>query len=265
MLLNLCTNARHAMPGGGRLDIRLRACTVPDTTARRYGLSAGGRFAELTVADTGSGMTPEVLGRLWEPFYTTKDGGTGLGLAVVYGVVESHQGFVQVDSLEGEGSRFRVYLPLQPVEVRSDAEPKARPTGVGEGTVLLAEDEPMLRELIAEGLTRLGYQVVATGDGAEAIAAFGDGSGFAAAVLDVVMPGLGGARALAHIRATVPGLPVLMISGHAPDAANLADVLADPHTELLSKPFQVNDLGSLLEELIGRTVLSTPESVATGD
>jgi PAS domain S-box-containing protein len=249
ILLNLSTNAREAMPGGGRLTIGVRAVDVCTATARRYGLERGGNFAELWVRDTGVGMSDEVRARLWEPFFTTKGSGTGLGLAVVYGVVERHRGFVLVESEEKVGSTFRIFLPLSPESVQpGSAAPAARIAG--RETILVAEDEILVQGLLVAGLRQLGYTVVTADDGRSALELVRTRDDIDAVVLDVVMPQLGAADACERMRSVRPYLPVVFVSGYAPDEGRLSSLLEQEGTAFVPKPFVVATVAARLRALL---------------
>jgi CheY-like chemotaxis protein len=249
VLMNLCLNARDAMPEGGTLTVETAAA---DGT-RRPGAGAdepAGQFVRLTVSDTGVGMTDEVRAKIFEPFFTTKDvgQGTGLGLAVVYGVARAHGGWVECSSSPGGGSRFDVYLPRG---VATD-EPAAAPApplpapGRGEA-VLVADDEPLVRNLARNALERHGYRVLLAADGAEAVEVFRRaGEKVALAVLDVSMPQLSGRQAFEAIRRLDPGVRVLFASGH-PVAALAAD---DPAARFLHKPYTPSTLAAAVRDLL---------------
>jgi two-component system cell cycle sensor histidine kinase/response regulator CckA len=237
LLLNLCTNARQAMPSGGRL--RLRA-------------SAVGVEVELEVTDTGLGMGEETRARIFEPFFTTRPGGTGLGLSVVHGVVQEHHGSINVESKPGQGTTVRVRLPRRerpmPVPGRA-AEEKA---GGGE-TLLLAEDEPLVRELMARTLRRQGYEVLVASDGQEAVELFArEKERIALVVLDAIMPRLGGRQAFARMEEMRPGLKALFVSGYAPDVVGMAELISAGQVAMLSKPFMASDLSSRIRILLER-------------
>ncbi len=216
VIVNLALNARDAMPAGGRLDISVR--NVDLAADGKGGLA--GRCLQLTVSDTGTGMSPEVRAQIFEPFFTTKDlgQGTGLGLATVHGVVLQTGGRIEVSSVPGKGSTFRVFLPCAAgvAGAQEAASVPAPSESRGEETVLLVEDESSVREFIAGALRRGGYQVVAAADGDEAIDAAHRHAGVIhLLVTDLVMPGMTGrelARYLTHER---PGLRVLFISGYS--------------------------------------------------
>lgn len=173
--MNLCLNARDAMPEGGQLVIETGATMLKDEYVKEHPYMKEGRYAVLSVSDTGVGMDEETRGRIYEPFFTTKgpDQGTGLGLAVVYGIVKQHNGFIHVYSEPGKGTTFRVYFP----EVDAPAEarlvmPHMAPPARGSETILLAEDEASVRDLMAQALKAYGYKVLVARDGAEAVDIF---------------------------------------------------------------------------------------------
>jgi two-component system, cell cycle sensor histidine kinase and response regulator CckA len=239
VLLNLCTNARQAMPGGGRLQIAARA--LPGQPAR----------AELSVTDTGSGMTEDIRQRIYEPFFSGLAGGTGLGMSVVYGVVQDHHGSIEVESSPGAGTTVRVQLPLDP----APAPPRAReedddPPG-GQETLLIAEDQPLVRDLVERNLRRLGYTVLVAADGQEALEIFErDPARVALVVLDAIMPRAGGRQAFAQMLSRRADLPALFMSGYAPETSNLGELLASPRVGFLHKPFSAAELAAKVRELL---------------
>jgi two-component system cell cycle sensor histidine kinase/response regulator CckA len=238
VVLNLATNARQAMASGGRLRLAARALTP--------------NRCELTVADTGEGMSDETRARVFEPFFTTRPGGTGLGLSVVYGVVQDHHGSLEIESERGRGTTVRVELPLCG---GAAARPlRARPKVLGGSeTLLVAEDEPLLRELVARELRRLGYTVLLASDGEEAARIFErERDRIAAVVLDVIMPRLGGRQAFVRMEELRPGVPVLFVSGYAPEAAGIAELVASGRVALVPKPFLTSELASRIRALLDR-------------
>ncbi|MBI5069016.1 MAG: response regulator [Deltaproteobacteria bacterium] len=221
VLMNLAVNAREAMPRGGTLTLATR---VEQVTAGAPGVPhglAGGEHVRLTVTDTGVGMRPEVAAQVFDPFYTTKERGTGLGLSTVYGIVQQHEGQVAVESAPGAGSRFDVWLPLARGEARPAGEtpaPVPRLLG-GTETVLVVDDDPAVRALVTRVLSREGYRVLSAGSGAEALEmAEADGK-VEALITDVVMPGMRGADLARAFLARWPDSPVLYMSGYAEDLA----------------------------------------------
>jgi signal transduction histidine kinase len=241
VLLNLCTNARQAMPNGGTIEVRTRATEFDAAFVARHPWARIGSFAEIAVSDDGAGMDAETLERIFEPFFTTKREGTGLGLATVYGIVQQHGGFLHVKSAPGAGTTFRIFLPHASgaaIKARtSNGSPESRAFR-GQELVLVAEDEPALRALVTMTLTELGYRVVAARDGEEAVHAFEQRRGdFSLVVLDVVMPRLDAREAFERIRALRPDVRVLFTTGYAPASTRLAQLLESGQVPVLEKPF----------------------------
>ncbi len=235
VLMNLVVNARDALPRGGAIAIK-----VEEVTRDR------GRFVVFAVSDTGTGITPEVRARIFEPFFTTKPAGkgSGLGLAVVFGIVTQSHGFVEVDSAPGAGTRFQVFLPRV-----DDAEAVAAPRAVeaprgGDETVLVVEDDVALRRLAAAALTTRGYRVIDAGTGVEAIdaAAAHDGP-IDLLVSDVVLPGMSGRDLAILLRAARPDLRVLLMSGYPADATV-------GETPFLPKPFSPSALAARVRDVL---------------
>ncbi len=239
VLLNLAVNARDAMPQGGKLRISISATSIGSPGAE--GVPAAGTYVKLSVADTGSGMTDEVKSHLFEPFYTTKaqGQGTGLGLATVHGIVRQSGGGISVRSQPGQGTTFDVYLPVSKEAPRAAERPgsRARKEHRGSGTILVAEDEPLVRRLVVETLERAGYRVLEAHDGGEAMTmASAEPGPIRLLVTDVVMPSVGGPAAARSIQEARPGMKVLFLSGYTDET--LADqLLGQAGTAFLQKPF----------------------------
>lgn len=253
VLLNLCVNARDAMPEGGKLRLRAENAVLDDFAAQTIEGGRAGRWVVLQVEDSGTGIPPEVLTHMWEPFFTTKpvSKGTGLGLPTVRGIVETHGGFITVHTAVGRGTTFRVYLP--PSESACPvAMPEARvPHGRGE-RVLVAEDEPSIRQLVCTILTRYGYQAVVAADGLEALDQLRENEDVKLVVTDMDMPNMGGARLVERVRQSRPGVRILTMSGIESDAGAVAKAgrLADA---FLPKPFAAERLLALADELLHPT------------
>jgi len=216
MLMNLCSNAAHAMEHRqGLLEIRLRESALsPEEAARHVGLEARAYY-ELSVTDTGTGMSAEVRERIFEPFFTTKDQGkgTGLGLSVVHGIVTKLGGAIEVQSEVGRGTRFTIYLP---VLAGSELEPRPALDALprGNGRVLVVDDEPELVEILYQMLKSLGYQVAGATSGPEALAIFNNSTEpFDLLLTDQIMPQMTGLELAGKLRAARPDLPVVLISG----------------------------------------------------
>ncbi len=258
VILNLAVNSRDAMPRGGALLLRTRNLLVDESHAARDGEARAGEWAQLTVQDTGAGMSPEVLAHLFEPFFTTKPegSGTGLGLASVHGIVSQAGGHLYVRSAPGKGTTVQVCLPRR-LEVPKQSRPAAAPPAVGgTETVLAVEDDPLVREITARTLRKGGYQVLVAGSGAEALEVAARLQGrLHLLVTDVVMPGVDG-RALAdELHRRKPGVRVLYVSGYTQDVISHHGVL-DTGVELLPKPFTS---GALLARV--RAILDAPPQV----
>jgi len=241
VLLNLCVNARDAMPDGGRITISTAREEVDEAFCARHAWARAGEFVVIEVADTGPGIPAAILDHIFEPFFTTKEvgKGTGLGLATVYGIVKQHEGMIDVSTPPGGGTAFRIFLPASrqaaTVEEPPDAAALARE---GHETILLAEDEELVRNLALRVLEHGGYRVLVAKDGAEAIALVESrGSEIDLALLDVVMPKANGPQVHARIRAIQPGMAVLFCSGYSRQMLPDSVVREDETIELLVKPY----------------------------
>ncbi|MEZ5988799.1 MAG: ATP-binding protein [Planctomycetota bacterium] len=244
VVLNLCLNARDAMPDGGRVALVVDRIEAGAERLAAHPWAAAGPYARLSVRDHGRGMSPELLSRVFEPFFTTKDPGkgTGLGLAMVYGIVRQAGGFVEVESTPGEGSEFRVHLPLQygePLQAGHPEEPAARG---GHETVLVAEDEAHIRELIVRVLEQGGYRVIQAEDGVDALARFEQHQDeIDLMVLDVVMPGLGGRDVVERLAERGPRPAFLFSSGYSLEQLS-PEFLSQRRIEVLPKPWRAQEL-----------------------
>ncbi len=254
VLMNLVVNARDAMPAGGALVIETANAEIGDDDAT----IAAGRYVSLTVRDSGHGIDAATLEQIFEPFFTTKEvgKGTGLGLATVYGIVKQSGGYVVVESEPDRGTAFTVYLPRDaeartrpdgdepPAEAPlTEQEPEPEPAPVAPAaaeTVLLVEDEEVVRRLVRQVLEGAGYRVLEAADGGEAIELARDGH-VDLLLTDLVMPKLGGREVAAELRRALPDLKVIYMSGYA-DGGILENGLLQPGTELLEKPFAFADL-----------------------
>jgi PAS domain S-box-containing protein len=252
VLMNLCLNARDAMPAGGRLVVETEDVYLEEEYVRRNLYMKTGKYALLTVSDTGIGMDEKTRERVFEPFFTTKgpDKGTGLGLAMVYGIVKQHGGFIHLYSEAGKGTTFKVYFPA--VEAQPDAVPTIRREEIVRGgteTILLAEDEEALRALAERILTGFGYTVLVARNGEEAIEIFRKNNEIVLAVLDVVMPRKGGKEAFEEMHKQNPRLKVIFMSGYAPNGIHDSFVLI-AGTPFLQKPFGPTILARKVREVL---------------
>ncbi len=253
VLINLVLNARDAMPRGGQLSIATRDVILDADYTHANIEATEGPHVLLEVDDSGIGMDAETRSHIFEPFFTTKERGkgTGLGLASVYGIVKQSGGHLALDTQLGRGSRFRVYLPR--TESPSAAAPASvRPSARGTETVLIAEDEAMVRSLAREILEEVGYRVLEAESGEQALRLAVDHAGPIHALLsDVVMPGMNGPETAERIRALRPELRVLYMSGHADDPA-IESGQAAGDAPLLAKPFSPSELTSRIREILDR-------------
>lgn len=250
IVLNLCVNARDAMPSGGTMTLATRV--VPGTNVRRLGADPGHRYACLQVIDTGVGMPPETRQRIFEPFFTTKQvsQGTGLGLAVVYGIVVAHHGFIDVESAPGAGSTFSVYLPIAESSAAAQAGSGSSDFPGGTESLLIVDDEESLRSLLAAALARKGYTATTARSGVDAIELISDmGRHFDAVLLDLNMPGASGVEVLKVIRICRPRLKVIVVSGHITPVAR-AEFEQLGQRYFVQKPYKLDELGRQLRQLL---------------
>ena len=263
VLMNLAVNARDAMPMGGRLAVRTANANVDSAAASALPGMAAGRYVTLTVSDDGLGMTDDVKSHVFEPFFTTKEQGrgTGLGLAMVYGIVKQSGGCIYVDSSPGAGTSFTIYLPRvsDTPAIHTSGQPVVG-AAPGSETVLLVEDEESLRTLAGEILRASGYRVLDAPNGAAALAlASAVDAPIHVLLTDVVMPGMSGPELAERLRTVRPDLAVLYMSGYSDDALGRHGVLA-PGTLLVQKPFTAERLTRHLREALAGSKLSPPGS-----
>jgi CheY-like chemotaxis protein len=255
VLLNLVLNSRDAMPMGGRLSIATFRTELSAAYAREHSGVAivPGAYLVLAVSDSGHGMSRETTARVFEPFYTTKPvgKGTGLGLATVYGIVKQSGGYVWVYSELGQGTTFKVYLPLAAEGMTHAGAPQAAPRASGE-VVLVVEDEPAVRQMTSRALREFGYRVVEASDGQEALDLLGEPqTRFRLMVADVVMPGMDGHELARRAAKLHPGLQVLFMSGYTDDEVVRRGLL-DAGQPFLQKPFTPEALGEHVAAMLKR-------------
>lgn len=257
VIVNLAVNARDAMAtkGGGTLTIQtyaVRADQVADLGSEILPIAD---YSALSIADTGTGISATILGKVFEPFFTTKEvgKGTGLGLSTVYGIVKQSGGYIFADSKVGEGTRFTIYLPVHHVE--EEKESGRRPAKAqgenelwGTGTVLLVEDEPMVRTVAERALTRHGYKVLTANNGEEALEIIDRGDEIALLISDVVMPLMDGPTMVREARKTRPKLPILFMSGYAEEQLRKSIDIAN--VAFLPKPFSVQELAEAVRKAL---------------
>ena len=252
ILVNFAVNARDAMPKGGRLTIETANVACDDPSCREHLGITPGEYVLLLVSDNGIGMDQQTLSKIFEPFFTTKGvgQGTGLGLSTVYGIVKQNRGFIYVDSEPGRGSSFKVYFPriLQEDEPVETAEETALVSG--SGTVLLVEDDPMVRKMTTAMLERIGYTVIASEGPREALLFCKQAdTPIDLLISDVVMPGMNGRELRDQIQAIKPGVKVLFVSGYTSNVIAGHGVLEEG-VHFAEKPFTLNDLARKVQEAI---------------
>jgi two-component system cell cycle sensor histidine kinase/response regulator CckA len=215
VLMNLLINAWQAMPQGGKITIQTRGVTVAGWQDPSWQLDPG-PFVSFTVTDNGIGMDKETLERIFEPLFTTKPlgQGTGLGLASVYHNIKKHRGAIQVESQKGQGSTFTIYLPVS-TSLPEVLAPKDSSIIYGQGTILVVDDEPVLRRVATRLLEKLGYRVIQAGDGKMAVEIFQErGPEIDLVLMDMIMPGMDGCQAVQSLRALNPKVPIMLCSGY---------------------------------------------------
>jgi PAS domain S-box-containing protein len=255
VIMNLVVNARDAMPRGGRLTIE--TADVERQPPFAAAADPGHRVVMLAVRDSGQGMDAETQSHIFEPFFTTKETGkgTGLGLSTVYGIVQQHHGWIEVESAVGHGTTFRIFLPCTEKIAELDPAPDgAQRTPGGLETVLLVEDEPPVRSLVRAILGEYGYEVIEAGDGVDALALFERNAERVHLLLtDIVMPKMSGHALAARLGAMRPGLKVLYMSGYSGDVIGHYAGL-ESHAAYLQKPFAPEALARKVRDLLGETV-----------
>ncbi len=253
LLTNLCVNARDSISGVGTILITTADVRFDEAGCAGRPDCVPGRYTLLSVGDSGCGMDAGVLAKIFEPFYTSKGvgEGTGLGLSIVYGIVRQNGGFVQVDSTPGEGSEFRIYLPVSDAAVvTAPAASCAAEPGGGHETVLLVEDEPSVLKFTARVLAEAGYQVLRAGTPGEALRVAREHPGPVHALLtDVVMPEMDGRTLAGKVLARHPGIRCLFMSGYAAEVVTSQGLL-EPGVQFLQKPFDIQDLKRRLRETL---------------
>ena len=265
IIINLCVNARDAMPGGGDIAIRTQNIHLDAPIQRGHDLMPTGGYVRIDVADTGTGISKENMERIFDPFFTTKEAGagTGLGLSTVYGIVHQSDGFIFVDSAPGEGATFTIYLPRFEDEigqVNANSEdagltPEAAtalPANgdlTGEGTVLLVEDEDAVRMFGSRALKNKGYYVLEAANGEIALDVINATERTIDIIVsDVIMPGMDGHTLVNLVRQEMPDMKVILMSGYAEDM--LEEIERDPSMHFLGKPFTLKDLAAKVKNVL---------------
>ncbi len=251
VFLNLFVNAWQAMPGGGELHVETSGVMLDEEDGRAH-LVAPGRYVKAVIADTGVGMDERTRQRIFDPFFTTREmgRGTGLGLASAYGIVKGHGGFIQVSSEPGQGTTFEVFLPASDRLSAEEPQPGDDALQKGCETVLVVDDEDVVRDVTNEMLEGLGYRVLTAGSGEEAISLFrSKGGGIDVVILDMIMPGTGGGEVYDALRALNPEVRVILSSGYSIDG-KAREIMERGIREFLQKPFRLEDLSRKVRSVL---------------
>jgi len=252
VLMNLITNARDAMPDGGELRTTTEAVVLDRDFVETQGCGTAGSYALLTVADTGKGMDEKTMERIFEPFFTTKEvgKGTGLGLSMVYGIVKQHNGCIKCDSEPGQGTVFRIYLPLIDAPVKKVIKLADKDLVRGNETILLVDDDEGVRNLIEDLLERNGYRIITAADGEDAVRKFRLFQDVVdMVILDVIMPKMNGKEVYNMISEMSPDVRVLFISGYTADIIN-GNFVIDDRCSFVAKPIKTNALLRKVREVL---------------
>ena len=252
LLMNLCINARDAMPDGGHLLIKTESMMLDEEASTAYPDLAPGMYLALTVSDTGCGMTSEVLQQAFDPFYTTKEvgKGTGLGLATIYGVVAQHKGTVRVYSDPGVGTAFKIFLPTVDRQAGQAMTPASAHKARSGETILVAEDEQLVRKLVTRALTSAGFRTLEAADGSEAVGVFdANAPEISLVLLDVMMPRMNGHDTFEHMRRLKPDLKVIFTSAYDAETAQLG-FIDQRGLRFLQKPFEGDELLHIVRDVL---------------
>ena len=250
VLLNLYVNAVQAMPAGGELRIETRNVTFSPYSVRPFNLEPGD-YVRISVTDNGLGMDEKTQQRIFEPFFTTKEmgRGIGLGLASAYGIIKNHRGVIDVESKQGIGTTFSLYLPASKTEIRHD-EDSSDGLLKGTETVLLVDDEAMIMQVGKGILEALGYKVLTATSGKEALEVYqANRDAIAITILDMVMPGLGGGETYDALKSMNPDVKVLLSSGYS-SAGQATEILQRGCNGFLQKPFNIGALSEKIREIL---------------
>ncbi len=248
VLNNLIINAKQAMPKGGLIEVNAENVTIKNDV--RY---KSGQYVKLLIKDHGTGISKENLSKIFDPFFTTKPNGSGLGLATSYSIIKKHDGYIEVDSTEGVGTCFSIYLPASDRQPEQD-DTKPELTQTGHGRILLMDDEETIRKVVGEMLTYSGYHVVSAKDGTEAIEIYKEtyenGQPFDVVIMDLTIPGgMGGYEALTYLLMVNPEIKAIVSSGYANDPI-VADYLEYGFAGVATKPYKFDELSEILNKII---------------
>jgi CheY-like chemotaxis protein len=254
VLLNIFVNAWQAMPKGGDLHIKTNNIELEEATCLPHQLPPGS-YVNVSIADSGIGMSESTLQRIFDPFFTTKDKGrgTGLGLASAYGIVKNHSGFITVGSEIGKGTTFDIYLPASQQPVLKEAYSEEE-LSTGSETILLVDDQQMIIDVGKAMLEQLGYSVVVANSGETAVEEISkNGSDIDLVILDLIMPGIGGAEAFDQIREIKPTIPVILSSGYSIDG-QASEIMQRGCNEFMQKPFNILVLSKKIRKVLDQAL-----------
>jgi two-component system cell cycle sensor histidine kinase/response regulator CckA len=246
IILNLANNSAEAK--ATRILFKARIIRGPSGSCNPFEALSSGEYLELSVADDGEGMTPEVRARIFEPFYSTKFAGRGLGLPAVMGLLRAHRGTIAVESTPGSGTTIKVYIPVAPGAVAAADEPASIALPLKPGTVLIADDEDMVRRVVVQYLKRRGWQTLVAVDGAEAVRMHAEHPGqIDLLILDHLMPNRSGLEAAGLIRSRDPHIPVVLMSGFT-NQETVEKFRSQGFGHFLKKPFQLQELLAIMQQ-----------------
>ena len=256
MMMNLATNARDAMEKGGMLTIETSLQELDEQFILAYGYGSPGRYAQITVSDTGTGMDEQTRLKIFEPFFTTKTAGkgTGLGMAIVYGIIKQHNGYINVYSEPENGTIFKIYLPIVSIGNTSEAALGThQPPMMGSETILVAEDDPAVLEIEATILKKFGYEVIPAEDGSDAVRKYAENqSKIQLVLMDMIMPNKNGKQAFDEIRRLQPDAKVIFVSGYSADIVRSRGEI-DEDIELIMKPINATELLNKIRASLDRS------------
>jgi CheY-like chemotaxis protein len=256
VLLNLYLNAAQAMPVGGNIHIETKNITITENELQKKYFKPG-NYVRITVRDTGVGIDEKIKGRIFDPFFTTKEmgRGTGLGLASAYGIIKSHNGFINVESELGHGSDFIIHLPASEKTTKKEAVVSEK-LHMGNETLLLVDDEEDILKIGTEMLDSLGYKVIPVRSGIEAVKLFTEKKDeIKLVILDMVMPEMNGSETFDHLKKIRPGIKVLLSSGYSL-SKEASQILNNGHNSFIQKPFDISRVSFKIRELLDREVLT---------
>ncbi|MHB1109569.1 MAG: response regulator, partial [Devosia sp.] len=257
VVVNLVVNARDAMPNGGSITLRTRNVTEAEAAGMTFTGMPPADYVLIEVEDTGTGMPPKILEKIFEPFFSTKElgKGTGLGLSTVYGIIKQTGGFIYPESVLGKGTTFKIFLPRHvPAEGEVVAKVVAAPVRdlTGHERILIVEDEDTVRSFSARALRTTGYEVFEADSGEQALEVLDDiGNDIDLMISDVVMPEMDGPALLTKVRERLPELKVIFVSGYAEESVR-QDIADDQSVEFLAKPYSLDQINSKVKEVLGK-------------